>query len=152
MNRELYQDLILEHFRSPRCKHAMDASDPGVVELRNPHCGDLILLRVSTDCEGRLRWEHNASGCAASVASTSILCELLQGLSAGDALARIRDFLNALEDPLTGAEATIGTSPLREDLHIQALLFFRTLPARKHCVSLAWICAENALAALPHGQ
>lgn len=152
MNRELYQELILEHFRSPRCKRPLALSDPGVFALQNPHCGDQILLRAIELDQGRLRWEHNASGCAASVASTSILCEQLQGLEAGESRVQIQAFLSALRSPVNANFPLDAPSLLPEamqgNLELEALLLFRSNAARQFCVSLAWSCAENALAAL----
>ncbi|MEQ9824460.1 MAG: iron-sulfur cluster assembly scaffold protein [Puniceicoccaceae bacterium] len=152
MNRELYQELILEHFRSPRFKQALAISDPGVFTLQNPHCGDQVILRAIELDEGRLRWEHNASGCAASVASTSMLCEQLQGLEVGEARVQIEAFLNALRSPVNANSPLDASSMLPEamqgNLELEALLLFRSNAARQFCVSLAWTCAENALAAL----
>jgi len=143
MNRELYQDIILEHFRAPRHRKSLQEGDVGVFSIRNPNCGDLVKLFLQPEGNGGWTWLQDAQGCAASVASTSILCEQLNGRSTGEAKRVIATFLAHLEDP---SDAD-GISGLEACLELEALAYFRNVPARKLCVSLAWTCAQNALAA-----
>ena len=148
MNREIYQDIVLDHFRNPRCKHDLSDANSTVITIRNPNCGDLVVLEATTDAaEGGdettgLLWRHNAQGCAASVASTSILCDKLTGVGLEQARETVCRFLDALESEISLEDASGG------DLELEALLYFRNVPARKLCVSLAWTAAKNALAAL----
>ena len=140
MNREIYQDIILSHFRAPKWKESL-GEDTDAFTVRNPSCGDVIRLRVAADDIGTLHVIHDAQGCAASVSSCSIMCDTLQGLSIDEASRKVEIFLEALNrnDPI---------QPNQVSLEIEALLFFRNVPARRQCVSLAWTCAQNALAAL----
>ena len=141
MDRELYQEIILSHFRSPKWKEALtDASDVGIA--KNPNCGDIVKLKATLDDGGCLQLVHDAQGCAASVASCSILCDKLNGLGLDEATERVGRFLLALQADETADPGWSG------DVEIDALLFFRNVPARRLCVSLAWSCAQNALAAL----
>ena len=143
MEKEIFQDIVLDHFRNPRWKVPLSEADDGVNTIRNPNCGDVVMLRVVKNHENVLMWEQNAQGCAASVASTSILCEHLNGLDRDASQRFVNLFQRALE-----AEDTELADELSEDIELQALLYFRNVPARKLCVSLAWSAAKNALAAL----
>jgi len=141
MNREIYQSIILEHFREPRCRQFLDENDPDVVVIRNPNCGDLVKLRLELQSDGNCVWVNDAQGCAASVASTSIFCEHLTGLQVEVVAEKISEFLKLLADG-----TSVNPDAPTNDMEIDALLYFRNVPARKLCVSLAWTCAENALA------
>lgn len=141
MDRELYQEIILSHFRNPKWKELL-ADIPDVHVVKNPNCGDVVKLKAMLDDAGSLKLIHDAQGCAASVASCSILCDRLNGLKPDDAAARVGRFLKALQ-------SDAGSEPSwNDDVEIEALLFFRNVPARRLCVSLAWSCAQNALAAI----
>ncbi len=144
MSREIYQDIVLDHFRNSRLRISFDGNDESVHSLRNPGCGDLIKLKVSPAEDGSLKWEHDAQGCAASVASTSIMCDHLTGRKKVDADELILHFLEELESV---SERTFEQDDSM-DIELEALLYFRNVPARKICVSLAWNCAQKALAAL----
>jgi nitrogen fixation protein NifU and related proteins len=78
---DLYRELILDHYRSPRNKGRLDEADISF-EDDNPLCGDRIHLDVSLDDENRVRevaWE--GEGCAISMAAASMLSETIKGKS-----------------------------------------------------------------------
>lgn len=114
----------------------------GIYSVRNPACGDIIRLHLTMMKNGKIRAVHNTEGCAASVASCSIMCDTLNELSLNEAVRYVGLFLKAL-----GSE-TVDESRWNPSVEIEALLLFRNVAARRQCVSLAWTCAENALAAL----
>jgi nitrogen fixation protein NifU and related proteins len=80
----MYSDAVLEHFRNPR--NAGDLSDAtAVVEVTNPVCGDVLRLAVRV-ADGRIvAARFKAQGCVASIASSSMLTELLAGKTAAEA-------------------------------------------------------------------
>ena len=130
--REIYQEIVLSHFRSPARRGEIDARWT-VYRQRNPLCGDIVELQMRHDRhEDALRLVHQAQGCAVSVASCSILCERLDGMPLARAIEETRGLLRAMEGA-TEAEA---------------LLSFRGIEARRTCALLAWRCAENALAGI----
>ena len=72
----MYNDKVLEHFRKPH--NAGDLPDAtAVVEVTNPVCGDVLRLavRVADGCISAARFK--TQGCVASIASSSMLTELL---------------------------------------------------------------------------
>jgi nitrogen fixation NifU-like protein len=80
----MYSDAVLEHFRNPR--NAGDLVDATtVVEVTNPVCGDVLRLAVRV-VDGRIvTARFKAQGCVASIASSSMLTELMIGKTAVEA-------------------------------------------------------------------
>ena len=70
---DLYQEIILDHYRNPRNAESLDhVSEENVHE--NPTCGDSVKLEVLVDSEGKVeRVRFDGNGCAISVASASMM-------------------------------------------------------------------------------
>ncbi|MGH2787668.1 MAG: Fe-S cluster assembly sulfur transfer protein SufU [Actinomycetota bacterium] len=83
---ELYKEVILDHYRSPRNKGRLDPHDVAL-ERNNPLCGDEIelFLRFNGDTLEGIAFE--GKGCSISLASASMMTERVKGLSAKDAAA-----------------------------------------------------------------
>ncbi len=139
--RDLYQDLILDHGKHPRNFHALpDANHEALGH--NPLCGDKINLYVSVDDKGVIKdISFEGSGCAISVASASMMTEMLKGKTAEEA-ARLFDYLHK---SCTGQDA--DDKGLDEDAvdRIKALSGVRDYPIRVKCATLAWHTLQAAL-------
>ncbi len=138
----LYREVVLDHFRSPRGKKAI--SDPDVENLGlNPICGDecRVALKIK---DGRIVDASILSrGCAISVASGSMLAELLVGKT-WDEVERL---LQAFRGMIHGGE-------IPEDLDLgdlEALSGVKELPVRVKCALLAWTTLSDALKRKDHG-
>ncbi|UCD62653.1 MAG: SUF system NifU family Fe-S cluster assembly protein [Candidatus Zixiibacteriota bacterium] len=133
---DMYREIILDHFRSPRGKKPIakvDISSDG----QNPSCGDEIELEATMD-HGMLKDIHvDCRGCAISVASGSMLAEYLKGKSLEEA-KRIAEVVRQL---LKGEEAEIPEE--YEDL--DALKGVRNFPVRIKCALLAWVTLIEGL-------
>lgn len=85
IKKDIYQDILLEHYRNPRCTKALERSDFSS-GLFNPSCGDQILVQ-GVVLQGSL---HNASfsgkGCVISQASSSLLLNHAIGMKLNDIL------------------------------------------------------------------
>jgi len=119
---DMYQEVILQHYRAPRNFGPLDGADR-VGEESNPLCGDHITLRLKVDpATHKIREvRFQGDGCAISVASTSMLTEKLAGLSLDEA-ARISgdDVVKNLGIPLSPVRvkcALTGFSALGHALH-----------------------------------
>lgn len=119
---DMYQEVILQHYRAPRNFGPLpDADLTG--EESNPLCGDHITLRLKLDADRRaiadVRFEGD--GCAISVASTSMLTEKLKGKSLESAgTMRREDVLALLGIPLSPVRvkcALTGFAALGRALH-----------------------------------
>ncbi|ALE91531.1 nitrogen fixation protein NifU [Arthrobacter alpinus] len=143
----LYQQIILEHAKTrtgadlpnDQLQGLHLPAGVGQCHQLNPVCGDEITLRVET-VGGAVSGIHWAGdGCSISMASASILSELIEGLGVDEVHGLIANFrevmrsrgkLEADEDILGDAAALSGVSKF---------------PARVKCAMLAWVAAEDAL-------
>ena len=126
---------MLEHGKSPRnfgkCKgHNHEAKG------HNPLCGDQVHIYLKLNENKNV--EHltfEGSGCAISIASTSIMTELVKGKSADAAKKIVDEFLNMIK---TGSE--IQTKYLDEDqkIKIMSLSGVKQYPMRVKCATLSW--------------
>lgn len=135
----LYQELILDHSRTP---HGYGLRDeiPAQSHQLNPTCGDEITLQVHRGDDGTIdaiAWEGH--GCAISQASASLLAELAEGLSVPELEVRIAAFRDAMRSRGTIApdEELLGDAA--------ALGGVSKYVARVKCAMLAWVATEDAL-------
>jgi len=134
--KDLYQDLILDHNRSPRNFRKLPAADHRA-EGFNPLCGDKLTLYLDTDGDRIADIAFEGSGCAISVASASLMTESLKGKTETEARA-LFDRVHAL---LTGADDGDGA-----DLgKLAALGGVRAYPTRVKCATLCWHTLVAAL-------
>ncbi len=138
--RDLYRELILDHARNPRHFGKLDDATH-CAEGINPLCGDKLrlYLRVnedqSIDAAG-----FEGSGCAISVASASLLTDLIIGLPSSEA----RDYFTAVTQRLSSTASNAEPSSI--DLgKLKALDGVREYPSRVKCATLAWHAMNSAL-------
>jgi len=136
--KDLYQDLIIDHNRSPRnFRKLPDANHRA--EGFNPLCGDKLTLYVSTDGDRISDIAFEGSGCAISVASASLMTESLKGKTESEARA-LFDRVRAL---LTGAsDVDVDGAALGK---LAALGGVRAYPTRVKCATLCWHTLAAAL-------
>ncbi len=140
---DLYQELILEHSKRP---HGVGLRAPFDAESHqvNPTCGDEVTLRVDLDGSGSAATvrdvSYDALGCSISVASTSVLTDLVTGHTVGEAL----DAYAAMRTMLTSRGADEGD----EDVVGDGVAFagVSKYPARVKCALLGWTALTDALA------
>ena len=137
--RELYQDIILDHSRHPR--HFGPLADANhVAEGHNPLCGDKVKIYLVVDASGRIAdVSFEGKGCAISVASASLMAEMLKGRSVTEAERLMGGFLHLVK----GEDArTLGEDD-RERLEVMAGV--SAFPMRVKCATLAWHAMKAAL-------
>ena len=134
----LYQEMILDHYRRPRNKGALEKAD-ATVEMKNPLCGDEITLQVAFEgnCVCDLRF--SGRGCSISQASASMMTQLVKGKS-GEEIDSLR---KQFRDLMLGNASTADESRLGS---LRALSGVARFPARVKCALLAWNALETALA------
>ncbi|MCC6223843.1 MAG: SUF system NifU family Fe-S cluster assembly protein [Thermoleophilia bacterium] len=119
---DLYRELILDHYKSPRNHGRLDPADASA-EGQNPLCGDEIAISVNFDGDGDTIEEirFDGRGCAISQAAASMLTELVAGRTAADVAAMPKEeLLEELGIPLTPARlkcALLGFGVLKVALH-----------------------------------
>ncbi|HNQ05692.1 MAG TPA: SUF system NifU family Fe-S cluster assembly protein [Tetrasphaera sp.] len=136
---DLYQELILEHAKRPQ---GAGLREPFAAQAHhvNPTCGDEVTLRVALD-DGRLSdVSYDALGCSISVASASMLTDLVTG----EAVATTREKYAAIRAMLTSKGADRGDEDVIGDA--VALAGVARYPARVKCALLPWMALADALA------
>ncbi len=80
MSTSLYQDIILDHYRSPR-NFGRLVHPTKSIDINNPFCGDLLHLEIIIKDNKIVNVRFNGSGCAISMASASLLTNYAKGKS-----------------------------------------------------------------------
>jgi nitrogen fixation NifU-like protein len=140
---ELYQDIILDHYKHPHNFGEGDSSGT-VVESENPVCGDHIKLMVLID-ENEIVQEVNftGSGCAISMASASMMTEEIKGKP-------LREVKKIIEDVLGSMRGDKAIEILDEHGDLAALKGVMKFPVRVKCATLAWHAVKDAIAKDQH--
>ena len=137
--RDLYRELILDHARSPRHFGKLEDATH-TAEGINPLCGDKLRLFVRLDDAGVVSaTSFEGSGCAISVASASLLADMIIGMTAEQAL----EYFAAVTTRLTSAAGDV--EPALDLGKIRALDGVREFPSRVKCATLAWHALNSAL-------
>ena len=139
--RELYRELILDHARNPRHFHKLESATH-TAEGINPLCGDKLKLYVEVDDNDVITAAaFEGSGCAISVASASLLTDLVAGLSRDEAIDCYREITGRLTNPERHVSRDIGVNLDK----IHALDGVRDYPSRVKCATLAWHALNSAM-------
>jgi len=139
-DQELYQEIILDHYRNPR--NCCSMADPThCAEGDNPLCGDH--LEVFLKMEGNIIKEINfqGSGCAVSQASASMMTESLKGRTIEEAL----EVFDKVHVMLTGYHPDEEREDDKSLGKLEALSGVAQFPMRIKCASLAWHTLKSAL-------
>jgi nitrogen fixation NifU-like protein len=132
----LYQEIILDHFRTPRREGEIDAPT-ATVESNNPLCGDEVRLQVRVE-DGRIaELGHTGQGCSISRAATSMLAERAVGMNVHDALDSVEHFRLVLHGEQEPDEDRLGDAVALEGV--------AKFPARVKCALLGWLALKEAL-------
>jgi len=136
--RELYQEVILDHYKRPRnCRRPDDANKHA--DGFNPLCGDKVTVFVRVEDGVVQDIAFQGSGCAISTASASMMTESLKGKSEAEVariFARFHDLVTG-KSPADGDNAGLGK--------LQVFAGVREYPVRVKCATLAWHTMRAAL-------
>jgi nitrogen fixation NifU-like protein len=133
--REIYQEVIFDHYRAPRNRGALTGASHKA-EGYNPLCGDKVVVYLQID-DGVIRdASFEGVGCAISTAAASLMTEALKGKSVGDVQTLFRSFHDMVTG-VPGAPRALGK--------LEVLAGVREFPSRVKCATLAW---HTVLAAL----
>lgn len=126
---DLYKEVILDHYRSPRNRHKIDNAD---VHLHrdNPLCGDEIDLYVDIDGGRVTAVGFEGRGCSISQASVSMMTEKLKGLSLDEAESLANTFKQMMQGEEPADQDSLGD--------LLALQGVQKYPVRIKCALLGW--------------
>jgi nitrogen fixation NifU-like protein len=134
--RDLYREIILDHNRNPRNFGELPDADR-TVEGVNPLCGDRITLFVKLDGDTVTDLRFKGTGCAISVASSSLMTERVKGIPVSEALT--------LYDHVHEMLTSDCDCDLEELGKLAALSGVREYPSRVKCASLGWHALKTAI-------
>ena len=140
--KELYQDIILEHGKNPRnlgkCKgYSHEASG------YNPLCGDKVHVYLKLDNKKKVEsLTFEGDGCAISLASASIMTELVKGKSFEDTKEIMNAFFLMIKNT-----SKIQSNRLDQDqkTKLMSLSGVRQFPMRVKCATLSWHTLNSAM-------
>lgn len=132
---ELYQEVILDHSRTPRNFHKLEAANR-VAQGHNPLCGDRVTVYLLVE-DGTIKdVSFQGEGCAISKASASMMTEALKGKSKEEAKAIFGKFHEMI---------MAGTPNLEEMGKLGVFAGVHKFPARVKCAILSWHAAVATL-------
>ena len=155
---DLYREIILDHYRSPRNRGELDTPPAARVEGFNPLCGDEVILFVDVE-DGRVRdIKFSGQGCSISQSSTSMMTSAVKGKTVPEAKALIRRFkgLMSIHEQALGGDGDEagqasgdgdagGDEPDVKLGDLEALQGVVKFPVRIKCATLSWNTLSQAL-------
>jgi nitrogen fixation NifU-like protein len=135
---ELYQQVILDHSRSPRNFLKLDGANR-IAEGHNPLCGDRVTVYLRLDNDVIRDVSFQGEGCAISKASASMMTDLLKGKTKAEAQQLFAQFHDMV---------TTGTPNLDDLGKLGVFAGVNKFPARVKCAILPW----HAIAATLEGK
>jgi nitrogen fixation NifU-like protein len=133
----LYQQVIIEHFKRPRNKGALEDADVRA-HLNNPTCGDEVLLMLKLDGERIAAAKFVGEGCSISQSSISMMTQLVVGKTREEAEELARKFTALMHgDSEVARDKSLGD--------LRALKDVSKFPVRVKCALLGWNALEEAL-------
>ena len=138
----MYDDLIMDHIKNARNYRVLDSVEQPEVGT-NPLCGDEVLIYLEIDAERITDIAFQCSCCGISMASSSMMTEMVKGSGLEQARRTVRDLIAMLQ------QQSAPRGP-HADAQLALLDTVRKFPARLQCATLAWSTLERALAAHEH--
>ena len=135
---ELYQEIILDHYRS---KHHSGLREPYEAEVHhvNPTCGDEVRLRVHLDGDTVSDVSYESMGCSISQASTSVMTDLVIGKDVAGGLDLYEEFLTMMQSK---GQMEPNEERLEDGIAFAGVAKF---PARVKCALIGWSAFKDAV-------
>jgi nitrogen fixation NifU-like protein len=133
---DLYQELILDHYRRPR--HRGELERPTFsVDQNNPLCGDQLHVTVRIDGDRITEIAHSGDGCSISQASASMMSDQIVGHTTDEALEMIEHFRMVMHREVPADENVLGDAIALEGVS--------KYPVRIKCALLSWMALKDGL-------
>ena len=135
---DLYREIILDHYRSPRNQERLAESDLEAEGI-NPFCGDEVVIQIKL-VDGLVHAvSFKGTGCSISQASASILTDAIKGKTLDEAEALYFRFRDMMHGEITSEHG------LDQWGEVEALAGVKKFPIRVKCALLAWATLEDAI-------
>jgi nitrogen fixation NifU-like protein len=133
---DLYKEVILDHYKSPRNKRDLPDATASL-QKNNPLCGDEVTIHARLEDGKVAEVTFEGQGCSISQASASMLTESVTGKTVADAAGLTRDFRGMMEGSVDPDEDAFGD--------LIALKGVVKYPVRIKCAVLAWDVLQDVL-------
>ncbi len=140
--KELYQEIILDHGKNPRNLRKSTNFNKDA-KGHNPLCGDKVHIFLKLNEDKKIEdVSFEGSGCAISMASASIMTDLVKEKEEKEAKILIKDFLEMIKE-----KPELATKNLTEDekTKLMSLSGVKQYPMRVKCATLAWHTLTSAM-------
>ena len=140
--KELYQEIILDHGKNPRNLRKTDNFNKDA-KGHNPLCGDKVHVYLKLNENKKVEdISFEGQGCAISMASASIMTDLIKGKEEKEAKEIISDFLDMIKE-----KENLNTKLLNEDekTKLMCLSGVKQYPMRVKCATLSWHTLTSAI-------
>ena len=140
--KELYQEIILEHGKNPRNLGKTENFNKDA-KGNNPLCGDNVHVYLKLNDQRKVEdISFEGSGCAISMASASIMTDLIKGKNDNEAKEIIEDFLGMIKE-----NPELKNKILKEDdkTKLMCLSGVKQYPMRVKCATLSWHTLVSAM-------
>ena len=140
--KELYQEIILDHGKNPRNLRRTDNFNKDA-KGHNPLCGDKVHVFLKLNENKKIEdISFEGSGCAISMASASIMTDLVKEKEEKEAKKLIKDFLDMIKE-----KSSLTSNILDDDqkTKLMSLSGVKQYPMRVKCATLAWHTLTSAI-------
>ena len=140
--KELYQEIILDHGKNPRNLRKTENFNKDA-KGHNPLCGDKVHIFLKLNDNKKLEdISFEGQGCAISMASASIMTDLLKGKEEKEVKEIVTDFLEMIKE-----KDEITTNLLKDDekTKLMCLSGVKQYPMRVKCATLSWHTLTSAI-------
>ena len=140
--KELYQEIILDHGKNPRNLGKTENFNKDAKGY-NPLCGDKVHVYLKLDENKKVEdISFEGEGCAISMASASIMTDLIKGKEESDVKEIVSDFLEMIKE-----KSEIKTNLLKDDekTKLMCLSGVKQYPMRVKCATLSWHTLTSAI-------
>ena len=140
--KELYQEIILDHGKNPRNVGKFENFNKDA-KGHNPLCGDKVHLFLKLDENKKINdISFEGEGCAISMASASIMTDLMKGKNETEVKEIISKFLDMIKE-----KDDIKSELLNDDekMKLMSLGGVKNYPMRVKCATLSWHALTSAL-------
>jgi nitrogen fixation protein NifU and related proteins len=144
---DLYREVILDHYRSPRNRGELSTPPAIRVEGFNPLCGDEVVVYLMIDDDTLTDIKLTGHGCSISQSSSSLMSAAVKGKP----LNQVRDTITKFKQLMTVHESSLEATSEPEVLDVRTLGELAALqgvvkfPVRTKCATLAWNTLSQAL-------
>ena len=133
--KELYQEIILDHGKNPRNLGKFENFNKDA-KGHNPLCGDKVHLFLKLDNDKKIQdISFEGEGCAISMASASIMTDLIKGKNEHEAKEIVEDFLGMIKE---NSELKSDNFEEDEKTKLMCLSGVKQYPMRVKCATLSW--------------